>query len=288
MVLRSLLNYLPEVESEVNNVSLLIFDLSRGEWDPTHPDTKVDFAKAKASGIVAAYFRDANGSFPDATAPTFEESADAVGMPWGDFGTVYPPGTQGTIQQQAQEFITNATTTHLGSMPLCVDWEVNGVTWNHIYQYIALVQKAIPNKEIIIYSRANFLKDNLPNPILQAASYKWFTQFDIWQAQYLTKQPDNLPNGFRRVMWQWTDRADASLYGINPLEAKGVDMSYFDGTLDQFNTRFGFLSTPPTVPVNDTGKPSEAPSTPTSTSDTVILKSVVVTVNGKDYNLGGS
>jgi len=227
-------------------MSLLIMDLSRGEWDPTHPKTKVDFAKAKAAGIVACYFRDANGKYNDATAPTFEQDASAAGLPWGDFLTLYPPSAgMGTIQQQTEKFIVNAATVVVGNMPLVVDWEVEGVTWNMAYQAIALIQAAFPGKEIIIYSRAEYLARMLPNKYLQAASYKWFQQFAIWQAAYGFVTPPALPSGFTRVLWQFTDRADASLYGINPLEAKGVDMSYFDGTIDQFNTRFGLLPVPP-------------------------------------------
>ena len=100
-------------------MTLYIFDLSRGEWDPTHPTTKVDFAKAKAAGIVAAYFRDANGKYADATAPTFEQDADAAGLPWGDFLTLYPPSAgMGSIDEQTKAFIVNASTVVIGKMPL--------------------------------------------------------------------------------------------------------------------------------------------------------------------------
>lgn len=228
---------------------LLVMDLSRGEWDPTHPKTKVDFVKAMAAGIAGVYFRDANGKYNDATAPTFEQDADDAGLPWGDFGTVYPPSYgMGSVQEQAEKFVVNAAVVVIGKLPLVIDWEIEGVTWQMIYQYIAIVQAAFPGKEIIVYSRAEFLKRMLPNRFLQSAQYKWFAQFAVWQAQYGVTKPSDLPSGFTRVLWQFTDRADASLYGINPLEAKGVDMSYFDGTLDEFNTRFGLLPPPPPEP----------------------------------------
>jgi GH25 family lysozyme M1 (1,4-beta-N-acetylmuramidase) len=220
-------------------MTLLIFDLSSYEDSPANP-ARVDFNKAKSSGIVAAYFRAANGLLTDSAFSQFVTDCSEV-MPWGSYGVIYP---NLSAKLQAQNYIRLIQKYGMGQLPLCVDWEVESVTWQMVDEYTALLEQTFPNKEICIYSRNEYLRRMLPNAIRYPAKYYRFSKLPIWQAQYSSK-PDALPFGFTRMLWQYSDRGDASLYGIT--EAKGVDLNYYDGTIEQFNVRFGLSVTPPVV-----------------------------------------
>jgi hypothetical protein len=221
---------------------LKVFDLSSWE-DSVNDLRRIDFRAAKAGGVVAGIFRLANGTGIDRTAKQFIEDCEGV-MPWGTYGILY---STLTAKAQANAYVKFVKECGHGDLPLIVDWELEGVTWQMVAEYIAILQRDIPGVEILIYSRAEFLKRMLPSKAWSLFKYLWFTQFHIWQAQY-SVSPDPLPIGFTRALWQYTDKYDASLVGIT--EAKGVDMSYFDGDIEQFNERFGVDVdvTPPEIP----------------------------------------
>lgn len=222
---------------------LLIMDLSRGEDDPKTKAT-VNFEKAKANGVAGCYFRIVNGAEPDATYPIFKKNCEGI-LPWGGFGVLRPLSEGVKTKTQAEAFIDTAGAS-VGQLPIWFDWEVEGATWQQADEYIAILESAYPKTEIIIYSRSEYLKRMLPNRYLQATKYNRFAKMAVAQAQYQAAKPDALPAGFVRAFWQFTDRADASLYGIT--EAKGVDMSYFDGTLEEYQARFNLgILAPPVV-----------------------------------------
>lgn len=231
---------------------LLIADVSRGEDDPKTPVT-IDFQKMKAGGVVACYFRATNGKAPDATLPIFRKNCEGV-LPWGVFGVLRPLSEGVTTKVQAEAFI-DTVGDNPGLMPIGFDWEVEGATWQQADEYLAILEAAYPKQEIIDYSRVEYLRRMLPNRILQNAKYNRFAKLAVWQAQYGVTAPSDLPAGFTRVLWQFTDRADASKFGI--IEAKQLDMSYFDGTLEQFQARFRLSPAPaqtiPPTPPNATG-----------------------------------
>lgn len=225
---------------------LKVFDLSSWE-DNINDPRRIDFNSAKAGGVVAAIFRCANGTLIDKTYRQFVNDCTGV-MPWGTYGILYP---NLTAKSQANAYVSFLKETGHGDLPLIVDWELEGVTWQMVAEYIAILQRDIPNTEILIYSRAEYLKRMLPNKVFSPLKYLWFTQFHVWQAQY-SIAPDPLPIGFTRVLWQYTDHYDASSVGIQ--EAQGVDMSYFDGDIEKFNDRFGVsvFQPPVNVPVTVT------------------------------------
>ncbi len=208
---------------------LKVIDISQWEDSPSDP-RKVDFVAMRAAGVTAAYFRAGNGLGEDTAFEQFRRDANAADVPWGAYGIMYPGYS---MASQARELVT-ILVNDSGQLPIAIDWEVVGVTWNHIYEYIAVIQEVLPTKEIIIYTTADILKTRLAN-IANIPQIKWFQQFQIWQAHY-ANAPADLPTGFTRVLWQFTDRADASLYGIT--EAKMVDMSYYNGTETDFQARF--------------------------------------------------
>lgn len=218
---------------------LKVFDLSSYE-DNINDPRRIDFNAAKVGGVTAAIFRCANGTLIDKTFRQFVNDCTGV-MPWGTYGILYP---NLTAKSQANAYVSFLRESGHGELPLVVDWEREGVTWRMVAEYIAILQRDIPNVEILIYSRAEYLKRMLPSKLWSPFQYLWFTQFPIWQAQY-SLAPDPLPVGFTRVLWQYTDRYPAAEVGIS--EALGVDMSYFDGTLEQFNERFG-VDLPPEIP----------------------------------------
>lgn len=242
---------------------VLGFDLSRYEDNPLDP-RKVNFNKAHANEIEFAYFRFANGTLIDSVCDQFVRDCTGV-MPWGSFGVVYPGYS---IKIQAQNYIALINKLGQGQLPLVVDWEVEGVTWQMVDEYIALLEQAFPNKEIWIYTRNEYLRRMLPNAILYPAKYYRFSRIPIWQAQY-ANAPDPLPFGFTRVLWQYTERGFAEQFGIE--EAKEVDLNIYDGTIEEFNSRFGTVTTPP------------APSTPPDDDDDDIPPVVVPTTGAGFY-----
>lgn len=218
--------------------TVTISDLSRGEYIPG-TSGKVDFHKMKAAGVVASYFRAVDGQFLDQTYPTFKTDCQDI-LPWGAYGTIYPPATHGAIKSQAQSYC-NAVNKNHGQLPLCIDWEVDGVTWQMADEWLSIVEQTFPGVEIINYTRAEYLATALKG----CTKIARFQKLAVWQAQYGVSKPSPLPAGFNMIMWQFTPSADASLYGV--VQAKELDLSYFYGTLDDFSKRFGITSQPPVI-----------------------------------------
>ncbi len=208
-------------------MTLLICDLSRGEYIPGTPG-KVNFPEMKAAGVSAVYFRASDSTFPDTTFPTFRADCEGV-LPWGAYGTIYPPSAGHSIKQQAQAFIL-AAGQNLGQLPLVLDWEVDGVTWQMADEYIATLEAAYPGAKILIYTRAEYLR----HAMIGCTKLARFQKIGIWEAQYQTPAPSPLPVGFTMVMWQFTATADASKYGVK--EAKELDLSYLYIPLADFIT----------------------------------------------------
>lgn len=225
---------------------ILIADISRGEDIPSTPQT-LNFVEMKAKGISAVYARASDGILADLTYPIFRNNAQAAGMPFGAFGTIYPSASGRTPEQQAAAFIKYVGDDKL-QLPHVVDWEVEGVTWQMVDTYLATLEAKYPIKEFMIYSRTEYMNRYLPNRILVPNKYNRFAKLGFWQAQYGVTTPSSPPSGFTRVLWQFTSKGMRSDYSTTG-ESVNLDLNYFDGTIDQFNARFGIgpiLIPPPT------------------------------------------
>lgn len=248
---------------------LTIADLSRGEYAPG-TSGKVDFHQMKAAGVVGCYFRAVDGVLTDGAFATFKQDCPGV-LPWGAYGVIYPPGPGKSIRQQAQAYCT-AMAGNIGQLPLCIDWEVDGVTWQMADEWLSVVENTFPGVEIINYTRAEYLRTAL----VGCTKIPRFKNLAVWQAQYGTTAPSALMAGFTMVMWQYIKDADASIYGVK--EAKGLDLSYFYGTIDDFNTRFKIGSMPPIV----TPPPVVTRSITSFTANYTTSGGAVLTINYSD------
>lgn len=140
-----------------------------------------------------------------------------------------------------------------GELPLFADFEdrYDGdyFGWQHWYNFLEAVKALAPLKEIFIYTGYYYWLEEMQRASKESQAY--FKQYPLWIAAYNTEAPKIPPPFDDWTFWQYTDNGDGTLYGV---ESKNIDLSYFNGTVEEFITRFNLSTEPPIDPIPPTGE----------------------------------
>jgi lysozyme len=184
-----------------------------------HNGSSLDFAKAKAAGIIGVIHKASEGSsVGDAMYAANRKKAEKAGLLWGAYH--FATGTDPA--KQANNFLTR-----LGDpkdVLMVLDFEPNGKSTMSLQQardFVTLVEKA-SGRFPGLYS-GNLIKEQLGKKTDPLLAKCWF-----WLAQYGPKAvvPPNWPTW---TMWQYTD----GTIGPQPHTVDGIgkcDRDKFNGS----------------------------------------------------------
>jgi len=214
-------------------------------YDDDDETTKgIDFVKMST---VSAFviIKAGQGNYADSDFYVNWGTSKLAGLPRGTYW-YYDSRVSPIVQaEKYYELVKNDS----GELPLFLDIEETyGGTytgWTNWKKFLDRLMELLPNKEIGIYTAYYYWKDNAVD---MGADLTYFGQFSLWVANYGVSSP-LLPTGWSDwLFWQYTDKGDGSYYGT---ESSTVDLNYFNGTLDEFYSRFNITGEVPSYTVKD-------------------------------------
>lgn len=199
---------------------------------------KIDFVKMKSNGIKFVIIRSGQNLWEDPKFSVNWYDAKQAGIPRGSYWFY---DSRISPQVQAKLWI-NTIGNDSGELPLFADYEES---YKGNYQggqnfkiFLEEVKRLIPNKEIIIYTAFWYWRDNV-----SVSLHEYFSQYGLWIANYGVAKP-SIPAPFKDwLFWQFSEDGIGKNYGCDG----GLDMNYYNGTIEEFNLRFkiGNLDTIP-------------------------------------------
>lgn len=165
----------------------------------------------------------------------------------------YSPGAQANALVAAiKDYATKI------KLPVFIDWENSyGGNYQGIGEVVAMmqeVQRQLPNLQLGIYTGYYWFTDHT-NPITNANQFAYLKDKPLWLAWY-TDYPSyvRIPAPWTKLeFWQWGTPVWGIEWGMDG--SKEIDMSYFNGTEDEYYQRYGSSvpSLPPVETVYDNG-----------------------------------
>jgi len=259
---------------------IIIPDVSFYE-DRNDTPQKIDFAKMKANGAKGVIVRAGQNTWTDEDMKVSWAAAKGV-LPRGVYW--YYDSRSDPISQ-ANLFVAQFSN-DLPEMEVWCDYEENYGGpyggWRHFAVFVARVKELLPSCKIGIYTGFYYWQDHSPDQVKEAASFQWFKQFPLWLAWYSPASLVSIPAPWVScLLWQYTAVGDGRAYGT---ESAGVDLSAYQGTIEDFNTRYSVgENVPPIEPPVGSAINVNSKSV---TVDGVLVPEIVtvtVNVNGVDY-----
>lgn len=168
-------------------------------------------------------------------------------------GSYYFYDSRADPRQQARKWV-EALGDDLGELPLFADFEdrYNGIYhgWRHWKDFLEELKLLVGNKEIFIYTNFFYWKENTRDIGISTQDLEYFHQYPLWIANYGVFTP-SVPLPWSRDEWEFwqfesnEDNQMGSTYGV---DGTGVDLNYYNGTLDEFIERFNLTYEIPTMP----------------------------------------
>ena len=199
-----------------------IFGIDVSVWDGV-----VDFAKAKNSGASFVYIK-ASQQVADAKFAVNWKAAKGI-LPRGAYH--YLDWRKSELDQ-ANLFVSTMGG-DWGELPPVLDLEMDPTNYG---MNVAIVRGKIWNFLTAVEKSTGRI------PMLYTGYYYWnqwgskdagWLHFPFWLAWYAAESIIKVPLPWTKwTFWQYTDRADGHLFGC---QSAGVDLSYFNGTIDQLN-----------------------------------------------------
>ena len=192
--------------------------------DISHYNTQVDFAQAKAGGIMGVIQKATQGAaYVDPTYATRRPEAEAAGLLWG----AYHFGTGDDVTTQVENFLATVGPDN-GSMLLVLDFEENtggsSMTLDQARDFVSAVQ-ARTGRWPGFYSSNSYVSSMLDGPD-SVLSHCWF-----WLARY--DSTPEVPSAWPTwTLWQYTDGSA----GEEPYDCPGVgpcDRDQYNGDATQ-------------------------------------------------------
>ena len=189
-----------------------VIDLSHHNWDST---PNLDFAQAKASGIVGVIYKATEGAtYQDPFYHKTHAAALKAGLLWG----AYHFATKAPAAAQAQNFLN--TVNPDGEMLVALDFEKNEpspgntTTPQIALDVLARIEQAIGRRPTLY--TGGFMTDNFGHQPAPA-----FAPYRLWWATY-GAAPNIHPTWNNYWLWQYTDGvhgpATRSVPGIGPCD----------------------------------------------------------------------
>lgn len=221
------------------------FDISHWAGGP------VNFTRAKASGAKFVFIKAKDGLYTSNWFTTNWVGARNAQIARGAYLWLYPSNVYSTSRQAEALFRTLSGDTgellgsDLGEIPAVVDfeWTSSGdPVASDLYGFVTRYEQLSGKKPIIYTAPAYWAK--------YGSTDSFWSQYLLWIANYQVSSPYVPRPWDRYTFWQWTTDGNGYDYGLDPLKKKAVDLDYFYGTAEEFNTMFGTSITPqpPEVP----------------------------------------
>lgn len=199
----------------------------------------VNFVTMKNAGASWVTIRAGQRYWIDEDFHTNWKNAQLAGIPRGNYWFY---DSRSAPRGQA-ELWAYALDGDLGEMPLWCDFEdtYNGPygSWKDWYDFIEAVKKFTNSYiDIGIYTAYYYWKERTAG--VPSANLEYFRQYPLWIANYNTDRP-LVPAPWSAdewTLWQYTDHEDGYKYGV---ESREIDMSVFNGNLQEFYKRFNIV-----------------------------------------------
>lgn len=201
----------------------------------------IDFEKMKRGGIKFVIIRAGQSTWVDREFSTSWVNAKKAGIPRGSYWFY---DSRSEPRAQARLWLKTLGN-DLGELPLWCDFEdlysgpYHG--WKHWYDFMDELLKSAPIEKLGIYTGYYYWLDNTVEKQIPVTSLQWFSQFPLWIARYKADSPLVPVPWNDWTIWQYTDEGDGRFYGVESLE---LDMNYFNGSIEEFESRFGSVDIP--------------------------------------------
>jgi len=203
---------------------------------------KVNFGKMRQAGARGVIIRVGQGAWIDEDFPDYWRDARSEGLPRGSYwfwDSRYSP------DEQADRW-ANALAPDPGEMEDWGDFEENyGGKWGGWRNFRSMMQLKIsflPGAVNGVYSGYYYWLSKGP-PASDTAAMQFFGAMPLFLAWYTTN-PANVkkpPPWNKALLWQKTSTGPGLDFGV---ESLGIDLSDFQGSQEQFDTRYN-QETPP-------------------------------------------
>lgn len=211
-----------------------IIDISTYQDLPTTKEV-IDFFKARLQGVHGVIIKASQGLSTDQDFQVSRRNAKAAGLPRGyyHFLTFTVSG-----KSQAQYF-WNLVKDDPCELLLAVDFEAtsgNPVPSNakdYLKDFLLELER-LSGITAFIYTGAFFWAQH-------GDQNKFWGKYPLWVASYtgqayMEENIKKLMTPWKTwVIWQYTDKGDGKAHGM---ESQGLDLNYFNGTVDDFNRYF--------------------------------------------------
>ena len=214
-------------------------DISHWQDNPntTQP---IDFIKMKAAGANFCIFKATQGIyFKDRVFLSMWD--DASNLIRGAFHFL---DWSADAAKQAAHFV-NTIAGHKLDFPPIVDFEYmlnvpgSATTVAELRSFVNYVETntgRIP----MIYTSPSYWQE------FGSTAIEW-RRYPLWIANYQVEKPKIPAPWLTHTIWQYTSKGNGPTYGV---EAQGIDLDYFNGTLEDLHTFIDHPSPPPPPPPN--------------------------------------
>jgi lysozyme len=221
-------------------MTVLVTDCSFWQDDPTTPQ-KVDFT-AMSKNAAGVIIRAGQHTWVDVSFPYHWQASKGI-MPRGSYWFY---DSRSSPKSQAELWVKTLGN-DLGEMGLWCDFEerYGGAygNWRHWCDFMEAVQALAPSAKLGVYTGYYYWVEKTASATNAQLAY--FGKYPLWIAAYNNTAPRIPPPWKEYKLWQFTDKGDGSLYGV---ESRNIDLNIYNGTLAEFQAEYG-LSDSPTEPV---------------------------------------
>ena len=199
-------------------------DVSFWQDDNTTPQ-QINWRKAKAAGAVFAFIKASQATYKDQDFEYNWREAKAAGILRGAYHyfdyRMEPPKTQA-------QYMIRLLRNDPGELPPVMDLEINPYWAPPSRENLLKMTQVFLSELEAAFGRKPLFYTN-PNMIYHVLKPvpDWLTEYPLWIAHYDIPRPTMFAPWRRWTFWQWTDKGDGLLFGM---ESKQVDMNWFNGT----------------------------------------------------------
>ena len=237
------------VAGEEEMTMTLGIDVSRWQ-DNNSTAQQMDFTKAVAKGAKFVFIKSSQRLWTDEDILYNWKTAKAAGLLRGAYHFLDWDVSPKEQAQYAWSIIESVP----GELPPVIDFEywnppppnAYDILWNYLVE-----MERLSGKKPIIYTGAFFWDAH-------GTDADVWKNYPLWLASYSTQEYmeynlDRLTPWDKWTFWQWSDKGDGLAFGA---ESLGLDMNYFNGTLDELKKFAGIITTPtPEPPTNEVISP---------------------------------
>jgi lysozyme len=234
------------VEEEEEQMSYTLgIDVSRWQ-DNNSTAQQMDFTKSVAMGAKFVFIKSSQALWTDEDILYNWKSAKNAGLLRGAYHFLDWIADPRKQAQYAWSIIQSDP----GELPPVIDFEY----WNPpppkaydlLWQYVVEMER-LSGRKPIIYTGAFFWDAH-------GSDAQVWNDYPLWLASYSTQEYmeynlDRLTPWDKWTFWQWTDKGDGLAFGA---ESLGLDMNYFNGSLNDLKVFAGIENIPIPVPAPPT------------------------------------